>query len=557
MIIPESKAKWFTDINKRKYLLQKANLIDLFTIADLPIVEDNTTSFSVNRNIGDIVDYTDYNYKGYDFVNPKYSSINILSDSTIAITVFNENYDRYTKGNVYTLPEIADKITEISNYKVLKVDSYTNIREHPYLNTFTDNFKNELYRTSSYQIVTLEKVLNKFQYKGYDLFTDKHYVFGVDYTKDNDIRYIVLSKYGEPAFSIYDEIVLHSGDIENYITEDDTTITTTLGRYIANYFMLASPFRNVIPYKNEEMSIGKIEAIIADKILNGVLTTEQGGQYLNNTFFIGSFGEMAIPGLSKKALMTSPEVKQRKKELLEKYKDKLDDPIILAQIEDELIKLDKEWLKGDSSMGFYGDTGKKFNVHRKKQYVIGGLIEDFTKEKGKYDFITNSLSDGWDINSFATICNEIRKGSYNRGIDTARGGALSKNLLRVVQNLEITGDDCGTNEYLTINLTEDLVPKFYNRWVLDPSNNKEELLTKDNQFKYLNKSVKIRSLMYCHQKDGFCHKCAGEMFKTVGQDVIGVLALELTSTFLMLSMKAMHGQKLTRAEITELSKFVV
>ena len=558
MMTPESKAKWLTDSNKRKYLLQKANLIDLFTIADLPVIDDTHSSGNKNRNIGDIVEFNEYNYQGYTMVT--LDSNNVLypnyNKDTIILTVFNEEFDKYTLNNIYTI-KVDNDINDYVTYKVLKIATFNNFREHPYIDTLTPDLKQKLYNTLQYQVVKLERVLVKEQYKGYDLFTDKAFVFGVDYeTSTHDTRYIVLSKYGEPAFSIYDELVLHNGDIENYTTPD-TTITTTIGRYLTNYFALAVPFGNVINYINGEFNIGKVEKQIAEKIKSGELTTEQGGQYLDNMFFIGSFGEMAIPGLTRKSLTVSPEVKKRKKELLEKYKDQLHDPIICAQIEDELIKLDKEWLKGDPSMGFYGNAGKKFNVNRKKQYVIGGLIEDFTKEKGKYDFIKNSLSEGWEIDSFVTICNEIRKGSYNRGIDTANGGTLSKRTLRVVQDLKITSEDCGTQEYLEIILTKEIINKFLGRWVLNPSNNELEILTNDNKEKYLDKLTKIRSFMYCKQHDGFCHKCGGVEFGNIGQDVVGVLALELTSTFTKMSLKAMHGVKLNTGRVSSLNSFVI
>lgn len=540
LVNPESKSKWFTDINKRPYLLQKANLIDLFTIADLPIVEHSSGKSPVARNIGDIVNYSEYGYTGYIF-----KAISDSNTPILQVTLYGSSYGTYELDKTYINSNVA--------YKVIGIEEFTSLQDHPNLANLSLEEKSNINNFSIYQIVTLERVPSLQQYKGYDLFTDKEYVFGVDYSDIDDPKYIVLSKYGEPAFGIYERLNLHKDDIENFT--NTTSIVTTYGRYLANYFSLANPFGSVIPFIDGEISIPKMESIIAEKIRNGELTTEQGGKYLDNTFFIGSFGEMAIPGLTKKALTTSPEVKKRKKELLEKYKDKLDDPIILTQIEDELIRLDKEWLKGDPSIGFYGDTGKKFNVHRKKQYLIGGVVEDFTKEKGKYEFVENSLSDGWSIDSFVTICNEIRKGSYSRGLETAQGGTLTKNILRLMQNLSITNDDCGTKEYLEITLTKDLSKKFLGRYISD--NGKLVVLSDSNINQYIDKKVKLRSLMYCHQKDGFCHKCAGEFFRNLGQDVIGVLALELTSTFTLMSLKKMHGVKISTKEINSLKEFVI
>ena len=188
---------------------------------------------------------------------------------------------------------------------------------------------------------------------------------------------------------------------------------------------------------------------------------------------------------------------------------------------------------------------------------MSGLTEDFTKEKGKYEFIKESLSEGWNTDSFVAICNEIRRGSYSRGIETANGGAQSKMLMRIVQNLKITGDDCGTTRYLEIPLSESIISRYHGRYVVDPDTNKLVILDKSNQSKFVNKVVKLRSFMYCKQEDGFCGKCAGTYLTNIDQKVIGVLALEMTSAFLTNSLKSMHSSKVRSTSITKLSKFVV
>ncbi len=549
---PESKSKWLTDINKRKFLFKKANLIKLFTVADLPVVENTKGSGNTNRNIGDIVEEEEFNYRGYEFISFPENEIETLKTQLVIYTTrTQEEYGKYRLNHTYVTPWNL-------TYRVTAITRYEHLKDHPFLNELTQEQKLEI-GSNPFELIKLSQLSIKDQYKGYDLFTDKSYIFGViypnnTYANDNsEVKYVVLEKYGNPPYGIYQKFILHANEIENHNGQD---ITTTYGRYLVNYFALADPFGSVISYINSEIKIPKIESIIAEKIRLKELTTEQGGKYLDNVFFIGSFGEMSVPAFSRKSLTTSPKVKQRKKELLEQYKDQLDNPVIISQIEDELIALDKEWLKGDPSMGYFGDTGKKFNVHRKKQYLIGGLIEDFKKEKGSYEFIPNALSEGWDINSFVTICNEIRKGSYNRGIETAQGGVESKRLMRLLQNLKITGEDCGTTEYLEQVLTNDLLDKYYGRYLLD-SDGKLVILDKANSSRFLNKKVKIRSFMYCKQPDGFCHVCGGSYFKNIGQDVVGVLALELTSTFLTMSMKNMHGSKVETMNIDNLDRYVV
>ena len=556
MINPESKSKWLTDSKKREYLFLKSNLIDLFTISKLPVAMHTSGTNPTVRNIGDIIDYSEYKYTESIFIN--YDPVEIIPTTNadlFAVIKINNLSLELNIDSVYT-----DSKTLIS-YKLINFKKVNSLKDFEYLNKLTPEQISYFSKSTQFTILYLKKLNKIDQFKGYNLFTDMEYNFGIIYSNDHileNTKYIVLSKYGEPAYSIYEEFNLYKEDIENYYDENSSnSIITTYGRYLANYYLLASVFGNKIPYQNKEMSFGKIESMIADKIKTKEVTTQQGSQYLDNAFFIGSFGEMCVPTLTRKSLTTSPEVKKRKKELLEKYKNQLDDPAIASQIEEELIELDKEWLKGDPSLGFYGDSSKKFNVHRKKLFLTNGLTEDFTKEQGNYSFIEKSLSEGWDISSFVTICNDIRRGSYNRGIDTAKGGTKTKQLMRLLQNLKITNEDCGTKRYLNITLDESNIKNFYGRYVLDEDTKKLVVINEQNQNKYINKPIKLRSFMYCEQKDGFCHICGGEFFKNLDQDVVGVLALELTSTFTKLSLKSMHGSKLETLKIDNLDKFVI
>ena len=117
----------------------------------------------------------------------------------------------------------------------------------------------------------------------------------------------------------------------------------------------------------------------------------------------------------RKSLGTDPNIAKLKHTLFEKYKGRLTDPLVIAEIENTLIAADKKHLDGDSSMRFYGALGgKAFDVARKKMYLTVGGIETFSKSSGKYTFLPNSLSEGWEKEYIPTIANEIRKGSYSR-----------------------------------------------------------------------------------------------------------------------------------------------
>lgn len=384
------------------------------------------------------------------------------------------------------------------------------------------------------------------------LLQDEEYIYGLEIGTES-YSVVCLQQVGNPIFGIYDQMNLVPDAIENYSGSGEYT---TFGRYLTNYFALASVFGNIIPYVNDIYNIGKMESVIGQKALLNEVTAEQLSTYLNHMFFLGSFSELAVPVYSKKSLTTDPNIKKRKEELLKQHADKLDDPVICTQIEDELIRMDKDWLKGDPAMGFYGASGKKFNVHRKRQFLAVGLVDEFSKEKGKYDFISGALCDGWEKDAFPALCNEIRRGSYSRGIETAQGGVQTKYLLRLFQNTVISAENCGTKRGLTVTFTDSNIKDFYGCNII-LSSGKLETLTSRNASKFNGTTVKIRSVMYCEEKNGFCFTCAGDTYRNLDIKAIGATALEMGAAFLTMSMKSMHGTKLSSFTVDNLDQYLV
>lgn len=384
------------------------------------------------------------------------------------------------------------------------------------------------------------------------LLQDDEYIYGVEEATDG-YALVCLRKIGEPIFGIYEQMNLIPECIENYSGSGEFT---TFGRYLTNYFILAAVFGNSIPYVNDIYNIKKIESIIGQKSLLGEITPGQLSKYIDHAFFLGSFSELSVPVFSQKSLTTDPNIKKRKEELLKQYADQLNDPVIGTLIEDELIAMDKEYLKGDSAMGFYGSDTKKFNVHRKRQFLAVGLIDEFSKEKGKYSFLSGSLVDGWEKSAFPTLCNDIRKGSYNRGVETAQGGVQTKYLLRIFQNTVISTEDCGTKRGLVVHLTASNIGDFYGCNIILPSG-KLETLNSRNSNTFVDTTVKFRSVMYCEEKNGFCFTCAGDSYRNLDIKAIGATALELGASFLMTSMKAMHGTKMSSFVVDDLDQYLI
>jgi len=337
-----------------------------------------------------------------------------------------------------------------------------------------------------------------------------------------------------PIFNVIDTFTLPAGFMHN-----SEKLTTTVGRFLFNYIVWYHSGIE-IEYINKQQTAKMLNETLAKLLLSKKISPADGRKVINSIFYMASFSALFVPTLTEKSMMTSPEVIKRKKELLKEYGDKLTDPIVAKQFELELIAMDKAYLEGDKSKRFLDPLpAKTYDIHRKKLFISIGGIPAFDKGSSSYAFIPNSLSEGWTAEAFPDICNEIRKGAFDRGKETAKGGEQTKFLLRVLQDVRIIEQDCGTTSGLLIELTNVNVRSFFGQFVI--TNQGPILLNESTMDKFVGKIVKLRSPMFCKTVGGRCSICAGDMFRELNNKAIGMTVLKVGSGFTTLSMKNMHG----------------
>lgn len=380
--------------------------------------------------------------------------------------------------------------------------------------------------------------------------TPSEYVYGIVPTQNSD-KTIFLYKLCDDAslapFDMGDQFYISKGMIQNYSGEK---MKTDVGKFILNQIILVYPFGDKIPYINGTINPSKVDDIVAGLILKGEIGRKEYNTYMNYGTWFGMDGSIATPSWSEKSITTDPKAIQRKRELLEKYKDQLDKPEVLTQIEDEIQAIDREYLKGDVSEPFFFSS-KKNMEQRKKQFLTIGVMEEFGKEKGKYYNVVNSLEEGWTKDTLDIGANEVRKGSYSRGIETAKGGEQTKFIMRIFQEVKIWSDDCGSKRGVHITLTEFNYKYYLNRWTTS-----DQLIDEDFAKANFGKTIEIRSPQYCAEKKGFCFKCCGEIFRQLGLKAIGLNELLVTSRFTSASMSAMHSSALSTYRLEDFGRFL-
>ena len=349
------------------------------------------------------------------------------------------------------------------------------------------------------------------------------------------------------------KIVTKPGQLVNYNGTED--LHTTSGRLLLSQVILVEPFGSLIPFINGKWDIGAVEEIIFEGLRDGTITVEQVKCYSRCLHWLGHFTELGVPGFTERSLTVDPKIIARRDELIKEHKEAIEvgDSNVMKQIESELVAMDRASLKGDVSTLFYDADNKSYEVHRKMMFIFGGMIPKFG-DSG-FSLIDSSLEEGWKIKDFPTIGNEIRRGSFARAKQTAKGGEESKFIIRVFQNTRIIDDNCGSTDYLNVTLTKDISSKFMFRSIL--VDGQLIVLDKGNISSYIGKTVQMRSPMFCHSNPGYCYTCSGELFRTINQELLTMVGIAIGSSFTKAALKSKHFSVARAISISSLNKFCI
>lgn len=328
----------------------------------------------------------------------------------------------------------------------------------------------------------------------------------------------------------------------------DGEITTTLGRLI--YTKIISEgigldsILGFINYQLDDDGVGKIEDLISSALKEDKITVEQMYKFVDTRDWLGlQFHSVITTSFTPGVLRVPPEVVKLKKELLKKYEKELanGDEKISELVETTLVKKAREILKDDVGSDLYisGARGSYGNNY-KNMYLMRGAIKN--NSTGKYDIVTNSLTDGLDKKDMAAHSNSITNGAYPKAVGTKDSGYLAKELLAALQTevLAEDGSDCGTKGYITITIPKKTSQYDY-RYIIE--NDKLVCLTPDIIRNYIGKSVKLRTPMYCigvGKSKHICSKCAGEFYHKLNKPNIGLVSSRVATTCTRLNMKKFH-----------------
>ena len=178
--------------------------------------------------------------------------------------------------------------------------------------------------------------------------------------------------------------------------------------------------------------------------------------------------------------------------------------------------------------------------------------------------ITANFREGLTVSQYFISTHGARKGLADTALKTANSGYLTRKLVDVAQNVIITEEDCGSEDFLEQSaliesgsviepLSERILGRTSFEDILDPGSS--ELICSANQEideKIIEKihslgidKVKIRSTLTCQTKQGLCVKCYGRdlgLGRTINVgEVVGIIAAQsIGEPGTQLTMRTFH-----------------
>jgi len=354
-----------------------------------------------------------------------------------------------------------------------------------------------------------------------------------------------------PPFGVKEMVELQVGDVPNLAEP----ATVQYGAVLNNYITLIWPFGTKIPFQLRRHTPGDLESLILPIFVDApddpadrredLIYPDEYENFCEAISYLENFTQVCVPAATEKLLTAPPGIQELRKKLLEQYKGRLHDQSVLAEIQEQLKAVDKEYLKGDLSEGFLL-KGKLRNVVRPRLYLMYGA-ETGLDEGVDVTLIEKPLSEGWDPTKFPEMNDSLRAGAYNRGYQTMLGGVEVKWLQRASANLTANLDDCGTKIGFPTVITEKNAKSYLPFSVVTP--NGHEKLTKDNIASYYGKNVMVRLPSFCRgTKTDYCKVCVGERLAAHPAALSSAVSEE-GSALLSMFMAAAHARELATARL--------
>lgn len=362
-----------------------------------------------------------------------------------------------------------------------------------------------------------------------------------DITLDLLRKMFADGKTWSKKFETYDVFTLPANKLFN-----TSAVQTTAGKYIFNLVVFPPVYLKKYGYVNKPLDgkvIGGIENDMGVMLLNDEMKQKEFVEYLDRGHWL-TYGLSTAINPSTNMNFHNPikAVEKRKDELFDEHKDAIEagDVVVSQKIEEELkAQMIKHFEDtGEETLDIVKALGGKKYGNAQKISIMGGAVRDLAS--GKQNIIKSNYMNGvskedlpkmWDLTIF---------GGYSRGVDTADTGYEVKKLMNSMQSLVLDelGSDCGSKEYLEIEITKENAELLDRRYIVNKEG-KTKAVDKDMLKQYIGKKLRFRSPMTC-KSDKICNICAGDMHLKMGIKNVGLITTAIGGSLTNVMMKAFH-----------------
>lgn len=207
--------------------------------------------------------------------------------------------------------------------------------------------------------------------------------------------------------------------------------------------------------------------------------------------------------------------------------------------------------KNPTNLYVMSASGTKPSWDQYKQLVLAPMIAKDSKDRPIPFPITKSYAEGLDLAGYWTQLHGARRGAVMKVQEVQEPGYMSKLLMNTSMNLLVDKHDCGTEEGLSLPVSEKdvhdrhLAKEFKAGNLMVPAGT---LLTPDiiGHIKAADKNARVvvRSPLKCESEKGLCQKCMGPSVNGSHHHIgtnIGVLAAHaLGERAVQLTLKSFH-----------------
>ena len=411
----------------------------------------------------------------------------------------------------------------------------------------------------------------------------------------------IYRNYDE-MFHAYESGFLHlqsKVSIRRYADENDKRgkiVSSTVGRFLMNEFI---PQDLGFVNRDEDKYSLEIDQVVDKKLLGKIIekTYKKHGniktaELLDNIKATGyhystigavsiSMGDVEIPD-------TKPELLANAEKEVAKYEKAFRRGLISD--EERYEKVIEIWNKATDDLtddvmdGFdalnniyiMADSGARGSKNQIRQLAgMRGLMASPSGRTIEVP-ITSNFREGLSVLEFYMSAHGSRKGLADTALRTADSGYLTRRLVDVSQQVIVSEEDCGTDEYLVARafkdgkeLIESLADRIEGRYSFEDIINPEsgEVIVKANEvisdddavlIESLGiEEVKVRSVLGCKAKHGVCAHCYGRNLATgsrigIGEAVGVIAAQSIGEPGTQLTMRTFHtGGVAAAADITQ------